>query len=257
MNHTLTIRRDSGVDYNAQTNLEDSEAHAIAASLIVAQQAADEDVETLEAAASDDEEAYESSTDILATKKQRTRSYRASVLIFGEVSVQEVRSPGRPLTWTGSHSNMDTRQLFVNLLKRWANCETALERFQGTTSSSQKPVQAAPPKLSATAPRAQVPRRRKVSVAEVIDQSKAEAFSDGTGDDKLITVDLSHRNLVTIPNELMAVAHNVERYTEQENRHVYLRYLKLTRFVYPGWPYPIIASRSSMLGLTCSTILDT
>lgn len=219
MNHTLIIRRDSGVNHNAQTNLEDSEAHAIAASLIVAQQAADEDVETLEAATSDDEETYESSTDILATKKQRTRSYRASVLIFGDISVQEVRSPGRPLTWTGSHSNMDTRQLFVNLLNRWANCETALERFLDAASSSsstspQKLVQEVPPKLSATTPRVQVSHRRKVSVAEVIDQSKAEAFSDGGGEDKLITVDLCHRNLVTISIKLMVIAHNMNRYVE-------------------------------------------
>jgi len=144
-----------------------------------------------------------------SNRKQRGNSYRASVLIFGGNavgSVDNIQSSNRSLTWTGSHSNMDTRQLFVDLLKRRAKCETSLQRFQGTNSEGRKD----PPVMQQVVA-ARIPFVDMLggSVMGIIEGTLAGASlanaSIGT------SVDLSGHHLTNIPEELIHCGNKINR----------------------------------------------
>ncbi len=205
--------RESGIDHNLQTKTEDEEAHAVAASLIVAQQSADEEVESLETGMLQDEEDEElldvDASPISFNRKQRGHAYRASMLIFGGDaigSVHNMPSSNRPLTWTGSHSSMDTRQLFVDLLRRWANCETALRGFQGTGSRGRKGAAVMQQAAAAGIPPIGILRG---TVMDIIESAVAEAsFRNASGE---IAVDLSHRDISEIPEELVSSGYKINR----------------------------------------------
>lgn len=94
------MARESGIDNNVQTDAEDQEAHAVVASLIVAQKFADGEVESLEMNmlkdSKDDELFKILDLDFRFPRKEKGRSYRASGLIFDKLVIDSLVLPRDP-----------------------------------------------------------------------------------------------------------------------------------------------------------------
>ncbi|KAF4635246.1 hypothetical protein G7Y89_g2843 [Cudoniella acicularis] len=279
----MSLRRESGINHTLQTDAEDQEAHTVAASLIVAQKSAEGDLETIELETLDEEDINEKlelpeenvsdQQRIPLHNKRNTQPFRAFIWISSPYTV-DTSSVIRPATWTATPSNTDTRQVFLNLLKRWTNCEAELDKLK--TQSSSPPSYSSPLINTSPEPTTQ-PQKPSPFVAKLLDENsvkpqielksdnleeiiknaladaEAEAASTGKeGEPALVALGLSGRSLTSIPSEIsspdianrisrLALSHNLLKGLSTTDFFLNLRYLNMRNNRIKTFPLPITA----------------
>ncbi|CZR54114.1 uncharacterized protein PAC_03997 [Phialocephala subalpina] len=229
--YKITARRLSGIPSTQEINHEDEEMESVAASLLVAQQCVEDELEDLESLEEEESESETTSEEkyrshisafqieeSLSRKSGQRKSFRASILI-ADSSNLGLDLIDRASTWTNGESPGDTRELFINLLKRWANCD-ASESFKVQLPVRHVALQGLSP-----------PHRAYI-------EAKIDWLRKDDDEAKELTLDLSRRELSTIPVEpfeysteisrLGLISNQLRDFTVPEKAFTKLRHLNLS-----------------------------
>jgi hypothetical protein len=194
---------------------------------LVAQQNVEDEIEDLEALEQDSEDEEvpgnrNEEHDSLSQpqdkhpdrKPERHQSFRASLWMASSIPEFDLDMADRPLTWANEKHNIDNRQLFINLLKRWANYEISesLAVKPAAQESVTLPVSSGESSLIIQHPTVPSFIRQEGTAALVpigtYIKEKIESFKNNGDAEEGLTFDLSARLLTAVPHELIDLAGN-------------------------------------------------
>lgn len=246
----IAKRRESGIPSFQAARDEDEEIESVAASLLVAQQCVEDELEDLEALEEETEDEgiarekgvalhLSQSEDYFHRGSNQRQSFRGSMAMV-DSSTSGLDFLNRPKTWTEGQTASDTRQLFINLLKRWANCEAQLPVRQPLLAQVSKEDEPSLVSPSTSVPGLVQEFRHSIQKSSIETYIKVEikAFEDNDDEEKRHGLDLCNRSLNVVPQEVfdvgsevsrLALAHNQLRtFTVPVKTFTKLRYLSLS-----------------------------
>lgn len=149
------------------------------------------------------------SEDYFYRKSKQRQSFRSS-MVTGDSSTVGFDLLDRPTTWTEGQPAGDTRQLFINLLKRWANCEApdslkaqlpvrqpVVAQVSRDEPSLASPLTTVPDLVQESRPPVQ-----KLPIETYI-KAQIKTFEENHDEEQELKLDLSHRSLKLVPQEVV------------------------------------------------------
>lgn len=148
-------------------------------------------------------------------KPKRHQSFRASLWMASSLPEFDFDMADRPVSWANGKQNIDTRQLFINLLKRWANCEISESLTVKSAAQQSVTLPVSSGESSLTIQNTTVPSfiRQREGTAALVPigtyiKGMIESFENNGDAKEGLTLDLSARLLTAVPDELIDLAGN-------------------------------------------------